>query len=45
MTITPRPKITYATLLADNEELHAAYEVINDPKQKELYDLDTFGEP
>jgi tetratricopeptide (TPR) repeat protein len=26
-------------------ELHAAYEVINDPKQKELYDLDTFGEP
>ena len=26
MTTTPRPKITYATLRADNEELHAAYE-------------------
>ncbi len=26
MTTTPRPKITYATLRADNEELHALYE-------------------
>ena len=26
MTTTPRPKITYATLRADNEELHARYE-------------------
>jgi 1-pyrroline-5-carboxylate dehydrogenase len=26
MTATPRPKITYATLRADNEELHTLYE-------------------
>ncbi len=26
MTATPRPKITYATLRADNEELHALFE-------------------